>query len=42
MKVRLLDTGGTTLPGSPADFGRLMSAETEKWAKVIKASSAKP
>jgi tripartite-type tricarboxylate transporter receptor subunit TctC len=42
MKVRLLDTGGTALPGSPADFGRLMAGETEKWAKVIKASSAKP
>ena len=37
MKARLLDTGGAVLPGSPADFGLLMSAETEKWAKVIKA-----
>jgi tripartite-type tricarboxylate transporter receptor subunit TctC len=42
MKARLLDTGGAVLPGSPADFGRLMSAETEKWAKVIKVSSRKP
>jgi tripartite-type tricarboxylate transporter receptor subunit TctC len=42
MKARLLDTGGTALPGLPADFGRLMAKETEKWAKVIKASSAKP
>ena len=42
MKARLLDTGGAVLPGSPADFGLLMSAETEKWAKVIKAYSAKP
>ena len=42
MKVRLLDTGGTALPGSPADFGRLMAGETAKWAKVIKASSVKP
>ena len=42
MKARLVDTGGTALPGSPADFGRLMAEETAKWAKVIKASSAKP
>ena len=38
MKARLLETGGTALPGSPADFGRLMAGETAKWAKVIKAS----
>ena len=42
MKARLLDTGGAVLPGSPADFGRLMAAETEKWAKVIRAASPKP
>jgi tripartite-type tricarboxylate transporter receptor subunit TctC len=42
MKARLLDTGGAVLPGSPADFAQLMTEETEKWAKVIKASSRKP
>jgi tripartite-type tricarboxylate transporter receptor subunit TctC len=42
MKARLLDTGGTVLPGSPVDFGQLMTEETEKWAKVIKVYSAKP
>jgi tripartite-type tricarboxylate transporter receptor subunit TctC len=42
MKARLVDTGGAALPGSPANFGRLMAKETAKWAKVIKASSAKP
>ena len=42
MKARLLEIGDTALPGSPADFGRLMAGETAKWAKVIKGSSAKP
>ena len=41
MKAKLADTGGTPLPGSAADFGKLMAAETDKWAKVIK-GSAKP
>jgi hypothetical protein len=41
MKARLADTGGTPLPGSPADFGHLMETETEKWAKVIKSSAGK-
>ena len=41
MKARLGDTGGTALAGSPADFGRLMAEETEKWAKVIKYAGAK-
>jgi hypothetical protein len=36
MKARLIDTGGSMLPGSAADFGRLMAEETEKWAKVTR------
>jgi hypothetical protein len=33
--------GGVVLPGLPADFGRLITDETEKWAKVVKFSGAK-
>jgi tripartite-type tricarboxylate transporter receptor subunit TctC len=36
IKARLADLGGMLIPGSPADFGKLVAAETEKWAKVIK------
>ena len=36
MKAQLADLGGTVLAGSPADFGKLIADETEKWAKVIK------
>jgi tripartite-type tricarboxylate transporter receptor subunit TctC len=39
MKARLADLGGTTLPGSPSDFGKLIAEETEKWAKVIRAAN---
>ena len=42
MKARLADLGGTVLPGSPADFGKLIADETEKWAKVIKSAGIKP
>jgi tripartite-type tricarboxylate transporter receptor subunit TctC len=42
MKARLADTGGSVLAGSPADFGKLMAEETEKWAKVVKFSGTKP
>jgi len=41
MKARLADLGGTPLLGSPADFGKLIADETEKWAKVVKLSGAK-
>jgi tripartite-type tricarboxylate transporter receptor subunit TctC len=41
MKARLAQLG-TVLPGSPADFGKLIVEETEKWAKVVKFSGAKP
>jgi tripartite-type tricarboxylate transporter receptor subunit TctC len=42
MKARLADLGGTALPGSPADFGKLIVEETEKWGKVIRAANIKP
>jgi tripartite-type tricarboxylate transporter receptor subunit TctC len=41
-KARLADLGGTVLAGSPADFGKLIAEETEKWGKVVKFSGAKP
>ncbi len=42
VKARLANMGSTALPGSPADFGKLIAEETEKWAKVVKLSGAKP
>lgn len=41
MKARLADLGSTVLGGSPSDFGKLIAAETEKWAKVIRAANIK-
>jgi len=35
-KARLAELGATALPGSPADFGKLIADETEKWGKVVK------
>jgi hypothetical protein len=32
---------GTPLPGSPADFGKFIADETEKWGKVIRATNIK-
>ena len=42
MKVRLADLGMSVLKGSPADFGKLIADETEKWRKVIRAANIKP
>src|SRR5262245_34963540 len=41
-QARLADLGGTVLSGSPADFGRHIAAETEKWGKVTKFANIKP
>jgi tripartite-type tricarboxylate transporter receptor subunit TctC len=42
LKARLIDLGGTLLAGSPADFGKLIADDTEKWGKVIKSANIKP
>jgi tripartite-type tricarboxylate transporter receptor subunit TctC len=42
MKARLAELGGIALPGSAADFGKLIADETEKWGKVIRAANIKP
>jgi tripartite-type tricarboxylate transporter receptor subunit TctC len=39
LKARLVELGGTVLAGSPADFGKLIAEETEKWGKVVKFAS---
>jgi tripartite-type tricarboxylate transporter receptor subunit TctC len=41
MKARLAEWGATALPGSPADFGKLIAEETEKWGKVVKFAGVK-
>jgi len=41
IRARLADMGGMLLAGSPADFGRLIADETEKWGKVIRAANIK-
>jgi tripartite-type tricarboxylate transporter receptor subunit TctC len=41
-KARLADLGASVITGSAADFGKLVADETEKWAKVVKFSGAKP
>jgi tripartite-type tricarboxylate transporter receptor subunit TctC len=42
IKARIADLGGTVMAGSPIDFGKFVADETEKWAKVVKFSGAKP
>jgi tripartite-type tricarboxylate transporter receptor subunit TctC len=40
--TRLADLGAVVMPGSPADFGKLIADETEKWGKVIRTANIKP
>jgi tripartite-type tricarboxylate transporter receptor subunit TctC len=42
MKARLADLGGTVLPLSPAEFSKFVAEDTEKWAKVVRSSGARP
>jgi tripartite-type tricarboxylate transporter receptor subunit TctC len=42
ISAQLFELGGTVLPGSPADFGKLIADETEKWGKVVKFAGIKP
>jgi tripartite-type tricarboxylate transporter receptor subunit TctC len=41
LKARFADLGGTVLPGSPAEFGKLIADDTEKWGKVIRTANIK-
>jgi tripartite-type tricarboxylate transporter receptor subunit TctC len=42
MKARLNDLGAVPMPTTPAEFGAFLTADTEKWAKVIRAANIKP
>jgi len=42
MTRQIAELGGTPLAGSPAEFGKLIAEETEKWGKVIRAANVKP
>jgi tripartite-type tricarboxylate transporter receptor subunit TctC len=41
MRARLAELGGKPIAGTPEDFGKVIAAETEKWAPIVKASGAK-
>jgi tripartite-type tricarboxylate transporter receptor subunit TctC len=40
LQAKLAELGGTLIPGTPEDFGRIISDETAKWAPVVKATGA--
>ncbi len=40
MQAKLAELGGTNIPGTPEDFGKIIVDETNKWAKVVKATGA--
>ena len=42
LKARIAELGGVPLPGSPADFGKFVAAETKKWGDVITLAKIKP
>jgi len=42
IQARIADLGGAVVATSPAEFGKLLADEVEKWGKVVKFSGAKP
>ena len=42
MRKRLHELGGMAIGGSPAELGKLIAEDTEKWGKVIRAANIKP
>jgi tripartite-type tricarboxylate transporter receptor subunit TctC len=42
LRARFADLSAAVFPGSPADFGKFIADETEKWAKVIRTANIKP
>ena len=40
MKAKLDELGGSSIAGTPEDFGKIIASETEKWAKVVEFSGA--
>jgi tripartite-type tricarboxylate transporter receptor subunit TctC len=42
MKTRFAEFGATMIAGPPAEFGKLLAEETEKWGKVIRFAGIKP
>jgi hypothetical protein len=41
MKGKLANLGGMMMPGTPEEFGKMLAAETDKWAKVIREANIK-
>ena len=41
LQARLAELGGEPMPMTPAEFGKLVAEETEKWGKVIRAANIK-
>jgi tripartite-type tricarboxylate transporter receptor subunit TctC len=42
LRARFVEIGGMPITGSPADFGKLIASETDKWAQVIRAGNIRP
>jgi tripartite-type tricarboxylate transporter receptor subunit TctC len=41
LKTRLVELGGQPTPGTPADFGKFIASETDKWGKVVREAGLK-